>query len=174
MKRFGVAFGALICTGLVATSGVVAQTRQALAERFAVRLVDDAVDARAQQGPPDDDHVPNSTIGIGQGGAQWVKRSSGFSGELVEAHVATGADGQAVVEFTFTPKGADQFAALTRTNIGRSFVIIFDREVISGPALIGGELTGRQFEMSGYFTDAEAYGLAAEMTAAARTARNRQ
>jgi ribosomal protein S18 acetylase RimI-like enzyme len=99
-----------------------------------------------------------------------TKRNSGFGGELVEAHVGTGADGQAVVQFSLTPKGADQFAVVTRMNIGRRMAIVLHGKVISG-GLIGGEMTGGKVEISGYYTDAEAYGLAAEMNAAVRDPR---
>lgn len=44
--------------------------------------------------------------------------------------------------------------------------------MISG-GLNGGELTGGKFQISGYYTDAEAYGLAAEIMAAARDEGNK-
>ena len=163
----------LVGATLMILTSALAGAAQAGSPRFAIRLVDDAADPRAQQGSADDDHVQIAVLGIGQGGAQWVKRTSGFSGELIDAHVATGSDGQAVVQFTFTAKGAEQFAALTRNNIGHRFVVILDGKIISGPALIGGELTGGKFQIDGYFGDGEAYGLAAEMNAAAKAARPR-
>jgi preprotein translocase subunit SecD len=46
--------------------------------------------------------------------------------------------------------------------------VVLDGKVIGG-GLIGGELSGGKTQISGYYTDAEAYGLAAELMAVARS-----
>jgi hypothetical protein len=51
---------------------------------------------------------------------------------FVEAHVGTGADGQAVFRITMTPRDADQFAALMRMNIDRQISVVLDGKMISG------------------------------------------
>ena len=157
---------AMVWIGVTVLQPAAARAVQSPNRGFAIRLVDETADAHAQRCPAGDDRVANSTIGIGQPGTQCLKRDGGFSGELVETHVGTGADGQAVVLVALTPKGADQFAAMTRTNIGRTMAVVLDMKVISR-GLIGGEMSGGKFQISGYYTDAEAYGLAAEMNAAA-------
>ena len=169
MKTLNAILATLISAGLVLAPVKAATAAQPAYPSFAIRLVDGGVETQARQCPTGDDRFPNSTIGLGQPGSQCLNRNTGFAGELVEAHVGTGADGQAVVLVTLTPKGANQFAALTRLNIGRHLSVVLDGKVISG-GLIGGELTGGKFQISGYYTDAEAYGLAAEIMAAARGA----
>ena len=173
MKTLTGILATLLSAYLVLVPVKAATPAQPAYPRFAIRLIDETADPRTQC-PADDDWFANSTIGLGQPGSHCLTRNTGIMGELVEAHVGTGADGQAVVLVTLTPRGADQFAALTRINTGRHFSVLLDGKVISG-GLINGELTGGKFQISGYYTDGEAYGLAAEIMAAARAmGQNRQ
>lgn len=87
-------------------------------------LGDESVQTNAPHCPAGDDRFANSTIGIGQSGSQCLKRNAGFADDLVKAHVGTGADGQAAILITLTPKGAEDFAALTGMNIGRQFSVV--------------------------------------------------
>jgi preprotein translocase subunit SecD len=118
MKSIARLFAVIVCISLMLPKVADSETRQPSDQGFAVRLIDETAD-QAHQCPAGDDRLPNSTVGIGQPGTQCLKRSSGFSGQLVEAHVGTGADGQAVALLTLTHRGADQLAALTRDNTGR-------------------------------------------------------
>src|SRR5437588_9186769 len=86
--------------------------------RFAIRIVDEALDGRITKGPGNEDRFPNARIGPPNPGARWLKRAGGVEGELIEAHTAPGTDGAQVIQFTLTPKGREQFGALTRRNIG--------------------------------------------------------
>ena len=132
--------------------------------RFAIRIIDEGADPHAQNGPPDDDRLPNSTRGIGKPGWWWLKRQGGIEGQLVEAHLGTGADGQPVVLFSLTPRGRDQFAALTRTNIGKKLAVVVNGTVVT-TGIIGAEMTEGKAQIAGYFTDEEARALADEMIA---------
>ena len=153
----------VFCIGLLmATAGMAQRASQALDPRFAIRAIDDTVDGRALQGTLGEDRVPNSTVGIGMPGVLWLEREGGVEGQLAEAHVGTGADGQPVVLFTLTPKGRDQFAALTRASIGHRIAIVVNGAVVTS-SLIGAEMAEGKAQISGYYTDMEASALAAEM-----------
>jgi RNA polymerase sigma factor (sigma-70 family) len=65
-----------------------------------------------------------------------------------------------VIDFTLTPKGKEQFAKVTRENIGRRLAIVIDGRIISAPVIQSKILTG-QGQISGNFTVQEATRLAA-------------
>jgi len=65
-----------------------------------------------------------------------------------------------VIDFTLTPKGKEQFAKVTRENIGRRLAIVIDGRIISAP-VIQSEILNGQGQISGNFTLQEATRLAA-------------
>lgn len=69
------------------------------------------------------------------------------------------ATGEAVVNFRLDPEGADLFADITRTSVGRAFAVVLDRQVITAP-VIRTPITGGAGQISGSFTVAQATDLA--------------
>lgn len=111
--------------------------------------------------------VPNSRLGLPNPGAQWLKREGGIEGELAEAHIADGAGGETVVLFSLTPKGREQFAALTRANLGHRLAIVVDGKIVLSWR-DDQEFTDGGAQISGYYTKPEAQKLAAEMMSIVR------
>lgn len=147
----------------------VAAAQDASTPPFAVRVIDDTADGRSDKGPTGDTRFPLSTRGIGQPGFLWLKDQGGMEGPLiVEAHVGPGADGQPVVLFTFTPEGGESFVAMTKATLGRRLAFVVNGTIVT-TALINGVASGREFQISGYYTDAEAHELADELVATSRT-----
>jgi RNA polymerase sigma factor (sigma-70 family) len=72
-----------------------------------------------------------------------------------------------IISFTLTPKGKEQFAKLTRENIGRRLAIVVGGKVISAP-IIQSEITSGNGQISGHFTAQEATRLAAILNQSAR------
>ena len=135
--------------------------------RFAIRIVDDALDGRITTGPANEDRFPNARFGPPNPGARWLKRAGGVEGELIEAHTAPGTDGTRVIQFTLTPKGREQFAAVTRTNLGHWLAIVVDGKIVVA-WLNGVEMTAGKGEISGDYTEAEARALASAMNETVR------
>ena len=135
--------------------------------RFAIRIVDEALDGRITKGPGNEDRFPNARIGPPNPGARWLKRAGGVEGELAEAYTAPGTDGAQVIQFTLTPKGREQFAAVTRTNLRHWLAIVVDGKIVVA-WLNGVEMTEGKGQISGYYTEAEAHALAAAMNETVR------
>jgi protein-export membrane protein SecD len=74
--------------------------------------------------------------------------------------------GQWVVNFTFDSVGAQEFADITRANVGRPFAIVLDNQVISAPVIREPILGGRG-QISGNFTAQSATTLALLLRAGA-------
>jgi preprotein translocase subunit SecD len=163
-KLWGIVLLALLAVG-VATCGSAPAPNY---PRFAVRVIDEGTDGRSAQGPPGDDRIPFSTRGIGKPGFLWLKREGGFGGPLIsEAHVAMGADGQPVVALTMTPEGADKLKVFTSANLGRRMAVVVNGK-IETTGLLNGPLGPIQFQISGYYTEAEARDLATDLTATSK------
>jgi hypothetical protein len=81
---------------------------------------------------------------------------------MATALVTTNALGGRQIEFTLTETGKEQFAKLTRENIGRRLAIIVDGQVLSAPT-INSEISDGQGQISGNFTEDEAKNLAAKI-----------
>jgi preprotein translocase subunit SecD len=161
---------ALVCAAVIMPGITMSQNApQSAHPRFAIRLVDEAVDPSTKSGPPSDDHIPNSQLGLPNPGAQWLKRQGGVEGELGEAHIADGAGGETVVLFSLTPKGRDQFTAVTRANIGHRLAIVVDGKIVVSWR-DDHEFTDGGGQISSYYTKSEAQQLAAEMMAIVRDA----
>jgi SecD/SecF fusion protein len=69
---------------------------------------------------------------------------------------------QPEIDFTLTSKGADLFADVTRENIGHQLAIVLDGELVSAPT-IQGEIPGGRGQITGSFTDKEAFELATDL-----------
>jgi RNA polymerase sigma factor (sigma-70 family) len=78
----------------------------------------------------------------------------------VSTNSFTGLQTNFVVEFTLTPEGKNQFAKITRENIGRRLAIVVAGKVVSAP-VIRAEITGGSGQITGVFTPEEANRLAA-------------
>lgn len=81
--------------------------------------------------------------------------------------VSTNPFGGRQIDFVLTPKGREQFAKVTRENIGRRLAIVIDGKVITAP-VIRAEISGGRGVISGSFTEAEAKALAARISKAAK------
>ena len=66
------------------------------------------------------------------------------------------------LEFKLTPKGKEQFAKVTRENIGKRLAIMVDGKIVSAP-VIAGEISGGRGQISGTYTAQEAMELAAKI-----------
>lgn len=128
--------------------------------RFAIEVVDESFPQDASQGPVGDDRVQQANMP----GWLWLKREGRIDSDaLAEAHVSTTKDGKPVIEFNLTPNGQDQFAEMTRENIGHRLAIVVNGTVLTAPVVREPILGGRG-QISGMFnTEAEANVLVAEM-----------
>ena len=81
---------------------------------------------------------------------------------VADAHVGVGPDGKPVVEFNLTPEGRQQFAALTRANIGRRIAIVVNGVVVASPTVKEAMIEGKGM-ISGNYTETEGGALAAQM-----------
>jgi beta-lactamase regulating signal transducer with metallopeptidase domain len=156
----GLAFLCFIVAAGIATAQNNATTS---IQRFAIRVVDASVDKNARRGPPGEDRMRTSTADKSIPGALWLKREGQIVGAvLADAHAGAGRNGEPVVEFTLTPEGRDQFAALTRANIGHSLAVVVNGTIVTVPVVKEAMLDGKG-EISGRLTEAQAGALAAEM-----------
>jgi len=164
MKRLFLA--SAVCLAIAAAMVTAAGAPAPNYPRFAVRVIDEAADGRSMQGPPAEDRLPLATRGIGMPGFLWLKREGGFDGRFIaEAHVSQGADGQPTADFTFTPEGTEKFLAVVRANVGHRIAIVANGEIVTTTLIAGTATTGQQLQISGYFTEAEARDLVAELIA---------
>jgi len=110
--------------------------------------------------------VPSGTPGQRIPQAILVKRTSerGLSGKHVEG-AGVGHDpatGSPYVSFSLKPDGAQLFGEITQAAIGERMAIILDGEVISAPR-INGAILGGNGQITGSFTDKEAFELATSL-----------
>jgi hypothetical protein len=81
---------------------------------------------------------------------------------LRSASASTDALGQPIIDITLSEKGREQFAELTRRNIGRRLAIVIDGRLGSAP-VIRTEITAGKAQITGSFTKEEAKALADEV-----------
>ena len=110
--------------------------------------------------------VPSGTPGQRVPQAILVKRSSerGLSGKHIEG-AGVGHDpatGSPYVSFSLRPDGAQLFGEITQAAIGERLAIILDGEVVSAPR-INGAILGGNGQITGSFTDKEAFELATSL-----------
>jgi len=110
--------------------------------------------------------VPSGTPGQRIPQAILVKRASerGLSGKHVEG-AGVGHDpatGSPYVSFSLRPEGAQLFGEITQAAIGERLAIILDGEVVSAPS-INGAILGGNGQITGSFTDKEAFELATSL-----------
>jgi protein-export membrane protein SecD len=110
--------------------------------------------------------VPSGTPGQRIPQPILVKRASerGLSGKHVEG-AGVGHDpatGSPYVSFSLKPDGAQLFGEITQAAIGERLAIILDGEVISAPR-INGAIIGGNGQITGSFTDKEAFELATSL-----------
>ncbi|RVU02333.1 protein translocase subunit SecD [Novosphingobium umbonatum] len=85
-------------------------------------------------------------------GAIAVKRLGGIKGDrLTDAKQSFGQNNDAVVSITFDSQGSEQFARLTKENVGKPFAIVLDGKVLSAPN-INEPIMGGSAQISGSFT----------------------
>ena len=147
----------LALLGLIVASAATAQTAvPAGHQTISIRIVDEVYAGNLQQGPAGDDRVQLAQPHLGEPQALWLKRQGKISGDvLAEAHVATGRDGRPIIEFTFTPKAAAQFRALTRDNVGRRFAVVVNHRIVMAP-VVKEPILGDSGEIDGRFASADA------------------
>ena len=110
--------------------------------------------------------VPSGTPGQRVPQPILVKRASerGLSGKHVEG-AGVGHDpatGSPSVSFSLRPEGAQLFGEITQAAIGERLAIILDGEVVSAPR-INGAILGGNGQITGSFTDKEAFELATSL-----------
>jgi beta-lactamase regulating signal transducer with metallopeptidase domain len=151
--------------GLVVGTVAMAQTNTPVNKpHFEIRVVDESVGKDILQGPKGDDHVRIAKPDKGMPTGLWLKREGRIDGDaLAEAHVSTSPDGQPVIEFRLTPNARDQFAEMTRENIGHRLAVVVNGTVITAPTVRGPMLGGRGQITGDFTTQAEANALVAEM-----------
>jgi beta-lactamase regulating signal transducer with metallopeptidase domain len=157
------AIAAPMAMGLVASPPVLAQINaQVSKQNFSIRVVDETVGKDALQGPADDERVRMAHPGDG---ALWLKRKGQIDGDIL-ADASVGNDrqtGKPIIVFRFTPKGRDQFAEITRNNIGHRLAVVVNGTVITAPTVVGPILGGSGQITGDFATEAEANVVAAEM-----------
>lgn len=90
----------------------------------------------------------------------FVKRLPEMTGKAIKTAAATMNNyGGYEVMLQMTPEGIQQFAALTRTHIGKALAIVLDGKLYSAP-VIRTEITNGSASISGQFTQREALELA--------------
>jgi protein-export membrane protein SecD len=127
--------------------------------RLELRLVDEtmrAEEALKSSVPLDDDVL----YGIKDKAPWLVSKHTAVGGEhLVDAHAGVPESGEPYVAFRFDALGSQDFARVTRENVGRPFAIVLDNEVISAP-VIREPIVGGSGQITGRFTVREAEDLA--------------
>jgi len=179
VDRFGVAEPVIVPAGgnriLVQLPGLNEADKAAAKEQIQkaafleFRMVHPESDAQVQRGivPPGYVKMLEMVPGAAQGQKVpypiLVKRVSerGLSGRHVEGagvghEPATGAP---YVSFSLNTEGAQLFAEITQAAIGERLAIILDGEVVSAPR-INGAIVGGHGQISGSFSDKEAFELA--------------
>ncbi len=88
----------------------------------------------------------------------------GLTGKYVSgAHVSRDQlTGRPEIAFTMNSEGAEIFAEVTRQNVGQRLAIILDGEVVSAPN-INGPIPGGSGQITGDFTEKEAFDLATSL-----------
>jgi preprotein translocase subunit SecD len=86
---------------------------------------------------------------------------------LQSATVGKDSLGKPIVEITFTKKGAEQFAMITKENLHKQLAIIIDGHLTSAPT-IQSPITGGKAQISGSFSEEEAADLANRINAFAK------
>ena len=92
------------------------------------------------------------------------KPERGLTGKYIKSAgvIRNPVNNQPEIDFTLTSKGADIFAEVTHDNIGRQLAIVLDGELVSAP-VIQGEIPGGRGQITGNFTDKEAFELATDL-----------
>ena len=156
----GLAFLSLVL-GTVATAQTNAQVNK---PHFEIRVVDESVDKDTLQGPKGDDRVRMAKPDKGMPELLWLKREGQIDGDaLAEAHVNTSHDRKPVIEFTLTSSARNQFAEMTRNNIGHRLAVVVNGRVITAPIVMEPMLGGRGQITGDFTTEAQANALVAEM-----------
>jgi preprotein translocase subunit SecD len=138
----------------------VAPTREGLLARFPGGV------------PPSLDVLEGQGDAPGESTFYLVHRQPVVTGrDLRTARTGVGELGQPNVRFTLNPQAAKVFERETARNIGRRLAIVLDEQVISAPTIDGA--VGREGQIRGGFTAAEADELAALLRAGALPAKMR-
>ena len=96
----------------------------------------------------------------GEGGVFYtLDRSVHMSGDQLQDVHADFGEGQPIVSISMSSRGTEQFANITKNNIGKSLAIVLDGQVISAPN-IKAALTDGKASISGNFTVQSAQDLA--------------
>lgn len=127
--------------------------------RLELRLVDTTTSAEQalKTAIPLDDEV---LYGMKDKIPYLVSKKVAFGGDdLIEAYAGLPDSGGPYVYFRFDARGTEDFARVTRENVGRPFAIVLDNAVISAPIIREPILSGSG-QITGGFTVPEAHDLA--------------
>lgn len=160
--RLGCVF---LCFSVPFASVATAQTSTSTSEpNFAIRIVDESVAQDALRGPVDDDRVQVAHPGNGMPTELWLKRGGQIEGDaLADAKASTSKNGTPIIEFQLTPKGRDQFASLTRENVGHKIAFVMNGKVITAPVVLDPIQGGKGYITGDFTSEAEAQAVVAEM-----------
>jgi SecD/SecF fusion protein len=88
------------------------------------------------------------------------KAENGLSGDIIQnAYVSRDSFGNPEIDFVLTKDGGMKFGEVTKNNIGQRLAIVLDGELQTAPNIQGAIETGNG-QITGHFTDQEAFGLA--------------
>jgi len=88
------------------------------------------------------------------------KPENGLSGDIIQNAMVTRDNlGNPEISFTLTSDGAKRFGEVTRNSIGQRLAIVLDGELQTAPVIQGAIETGSG-QITGHFTDQEAFGVA--------------
>ncbi len=141
-----------------------APTKETLMAKFPAGCPDsDPADQKEKYVCPDGSVIlPGALPALGDRSSPGYYRLEGnvpASGrDLESAHVGADQYGKPDIEFTIKPASSTAFGRLTKENLGKQMAIILDGRVKSAPTLQG-RIT-RNGQITGYFTQQEAYELA--------------
>jgi SecD/SecF fusion protein len=89
------------------------------------------------------------------------KPENGLAGDIVDnANVSRDNLGNPEISFTLTSDGAKRFGDVTRDNVGQRMAIVLDGELQTYPPNIQGAIETGNPQITGHFTDQEAFELA--------------
>lgn len=147
---------ALLCIFAAAVSAQTFPT-------FSLQVIDRAATLNTVV-PSGDDLVRAYEPGKAVPPAFLLRRQGAIQGNVVsEAHVTAGPDGKPLIQFTLTPAARDEFASLSRKNVGRRVAIVVNNSVVASP-VIREPMLGGKGQISGNYTQAEANALASAIT----------
>ena len=167
--KLAMGVGAIVLLGGVAIVALAGEHSATASTAFQMRLV---LDAAARNS----DAMVLSTTDQASGAVlretlhvqkKVLLDQSAIQSASVSTNSLIGQPAELVIDFTLTPRGKEQFAKVTRENIGHRLAIIMDGKVINAP-MIRSEIAEGSGQISGKFTLQEAAKLIARLNSSAK------